>query len=121
MALSDTPKMNWLQLLVRAVLTPLAMIALLFIAAGRLAYWQAWVYVAISIGLLVLMGMFLSKDKGLIEERLNPKEGKAWDKFYWLSRSWRENLNHDGQNGARRRKFQGFARFFLRARRVLGG
>ena len=72
------------QMVLRALLAPILMIALLFLSAGTWQYWQAWVYFIINMVILVLMGTVLSPNSELVEERLNPKEGmKAWDKFYF--------------------------------------
>jgi hypothetical protein len=72
------------QMVLRALLAPVLMVGLLFLVAGRWNYWQAWVYTAMNTAVLVLMGTLLTKDAGLVEERLNPKEGmKSWDKFYF--------------------------------------
>jgi protein-S-isoprenylcysteine O-methyltransferase Ste14 len=71
-------------MVLRALLAPILMIALLFLSAGTWQYWQAWVYFIINMVILVLMGTVLSPNSELVEERLNPKEGmKAWDKFYF--------------------------------------
>lgn len=72
------------QMVLRAVLAPVVLIVLLFGLAGRLDYWQGWVYIALSTLIVGLQGLFLTPDKSLIEERLNPKEGvKAWDRLYF--------------------------------------
>lgn len=72
------------QMILRALLAPILMFGLLFLAAGRLAYWQAWVYITINIVVMILMVTVLTKNAGLVEERLNPKEGmKGWDKLYF--------------------------------------
>ena len=73
-----------LQLVLRGLLAPVFMFGLLFIAAGRLNYWQGWVYIGINILILLLMATVLSPRQELVEERLNPKEGmKGWDKLYF--------------------------------------
>lgn len=73
-----------LQIVLRAVLAPVFLAGLLFLLAGRLDYWQGWVYVLINLLVLLLMGTLLTKDRALVEERLNPKQGmKGWDKFYF--------------------------------------
>lgn len=73
-----------LQLVLRAVLGPTAMLGLLFLAAGRWDYWQGWVYLLLNLIVLLLMGTVFTKNSELVEERLNPKEGmKGWDKFYF--------------------------------------
>ena len=72
------------QMILRALLAPVMMVLLLFLAAGRWDYWQAWVYTGINMVLLLLMRILLTKDAGLVEERLNPRQGmKGWDKFYF--------------------------------------
>lgn len=72
------------QMALRAVLAPIVLFGLLFGLAGRLDYWQGWVYLVLSLGIGLLQGMVLTPDKSLIEERLNPKEGvKSWDRLYF--------------------------------------
>jgi len=53
----------------------------LFICAGRVDYWQGWVYVAIGLVMFTLNYTFLKIDPGLLEERAGPHEGtKSWDR-----------------------------------------
>jgi protein-S-isoprenylcysteine O-methyltransferase Ste14 len=63
----------------------LAAVALfLFIPAGRLDYWQGWVYLGLSLAVLLVTGWALRGDPQLIEERLRPGAGmKTWDKWYF--------------------------------------
>lgn len=59
--------------------------ALVFLAAGRLDYWQGWAYVAASLASVLLSGWLLRHDRGLVAERLRPGRGmKRWDKGYLL-------------------------------------
>jgi protein-S-isoprenylcysteine O-methyltransferase Ste14 len=72
------------QMVLRAGLAPVILLILLFGLAGRWNYWQGWVYVILNAFIVVLMGTVLTPNAGLIEERLNPKEGvKSWDKLYF--------------------------------------
>ena len=72
------------QLVLRALLAPIVMVVLLFLIAGTWYYWQAWIYLIINMVILILMSTILSPNAGLVEERLNPKQGmKGWDKFYF--------------------------------------
>jgi len=58
-------------------------IAITFIGAGRIDYWQGWIYNGLNI-IFLLMSYFLLP-RELIEERLRPKEGmKKWDKIYYI-------------------------------------
>lgn len=53
----------------------------IFISAGRIAYWQGLVYVAIGLIMLLLNLTVLSIDHQLLKERSKPGEGaKKWDK-----------------------------------------
>jgi protein-S-isoprenylcysteine O-methyltransferase Ste14 len=84
MTYTENRKLSRIQLLARAVLAPILMIALLFLLAGRWDYWQAWVYIFLNVVTLTLMATLFTKDRGLIEERLNPKRGiKSWDRIYF--------------------------------------
>jgi len=80
----DLSKKARRQMILRGLLAPVLMVGLLFLVAGRWDYWQAWIYTAINMIVLTLMGTLLTKNAELVEERLNPKEGmKGWDKFYF--------------------------------------
>ena len=58
-------------------------IAITFIGAGRIDYWQGWIYNGLNIVFLILSYFLLSRE--LIKERLKPKEGmKKWDKIYYI-------------------------------------
>jgi len=55
-------------------------ITITFIGAGRINYWQGWIYNGLNIIFLMLSYFLLSRE--LMEERLKPKEGiKKWDKI----------------------------------------
>jgi Putative protein-S-isoprenylcysteine methyltransferase len=55
-------------------------IAITFIGAGRIDYWQGWIYNGLNIIFLMMSYFLLPRE--LIEERLKPKEGmKKWDKI----------------------------------------
>lgn len=57
----------WLSLVVLAVVMSL----LLFIAAGTIHYWQAWVYLSIFMGASILTTLYLMKnDQALLERRM---------------------------------------------------
>ena len=61
------------------------LVVLLFVAGGRLSYWQAWLYLSANVLFLGLTLWTLRDDASLRQERLFPGRGmKAWDKTYWL-------------------------------------
>ena len=72
------------QLILRGLVAPVYMFGLLFLAAGRWDYWQGWVYLGLNTMILLLMGLVLTKNMALVEERLSPGHGmKGWDKVYF--------------------------------------
>lgn len=75
------------QIILRAVITPIFIVLLLFLLAGRWDYWQGWVYIGLILLNELLMTAILNRNKELMEERINPKGGiKTWDKVYfWIT------------------------------------
>jgi protein-S-isoprenylcysteine O-methyltransferase Ste14 len=61
------------------------MAGLVFLASGRLDYWQGWVFICINAAIVVMTPGLMRKDPGLAAERLHPGKGtKWWDKIYWM-------------------------------------
>jgi len=55
-----------------SLLGAIAMAALLFIPAGTLGYWQAWVFLAVFVGASAAITVYLAtKDPKLLERRMN--------------------------------------------------
>jgi len=74
---------------VRLLFSYLAGIAVLavfvFAAAGRLDYWQGWLFLTATGAVFAVSTRLVSSDNGLIAERLRPGRGmKWWDKGYYL-------------------------------------
>jgi protein-S-isoprenylcysteine O-methyltransferase Ste14 len=73
-----------LQIALRTVAGLGAVALFLFIPAGRLDYWQGWVYLGLSLAVLLVTRWVLRGNPQLIEERLKPGAGiKTWDKWYF--------------------------------------
>jgi len=73
------------QIIIRGTLVPVILIAVTFWLAGRIDYWQGWVYNGLNSIILALTFVTLSGKKDLIEERLKPGPGmKVWDKIYFI-------------------------------------
>ncbi len=69
---------------IRTVIGDVVLGVVLFVAAGDLAWWPAWAYMALLVvrTVLPLTGP-LRFDEGLIEERLSRKPGvKPWDRYF---------------------------------------
>jgi protein-S-isoprenylcysteine O-methyltransferase Ste14 len=72
--------MKAFKLFIKSFIGTLAFLSILFLSAGRLNYWQGWLFASVSFVSLIL-NSFVLADKDLAEERSTPKAGvKSWDK-----------------------------------------
>jgi protein-S-isoprenylcysteine O-methyltransferase Ste14 len=68
----------------RALIAPVIILALVFVPAGRLDYWQGWLYVALSVASLGATWAVMRDNPELVAERLRPGQGmQLWDKWYF--------------------------------------
>jgi len=71
-------------MLVRIYAFFLLTMSILFILAGRLTYWQGWLFGGTYFILLVIISIKFTDRKDLIYERLKPGPGvKWWDKIFF--------------------------------------
>ena len=81
---SVTSIISW-KTIIRFIVTTLFMLSILFLAAGRLDWWEAWAYVANALVILfVSRAILIIKNPDLAKERgeAAQKEGvKPWDKI----------------------------------------
>jgi protein-S-isoprenylcysteine O-methyltransferase Ste14 len=69
------------QLFLKSLTGTLFFLLILFISAGRIDYWQGWLYASVCIISVLLNSLLITKNKELAEERSTVKEGtKSWDK-----------------------------------------
>lgn len=67
--------------LVASTLTTLVFLGILLVSAGRLDYWQAWLYASVSMLANLCTRLVLRKTPEVARERAKPGEGaKRWDK-----------------------------------------
>jgi len=73
------------KLILKSFLVFLVLAVIIFLAAGKLDYWQGWVYTGLNICVLVITVVVLADKPGLIRERLRPGKGmKQWDKIFFI-------------------------------------
>jgi protein-S-isoprenylcysteine O-methyltransferase Ste14 len=74
--------MKTIQLTLKSLSVSLFFFLALFISAGRINYWQGWLYISMNL-IMTLMTVLASKgNTELMSERLKPGKGtKKWDKF----------------------------------------
>jgi len=64
------------------IVTPIALMAILLLTAGRWDYWQAWFLTGLTLILLVVNLTVMRNTPDVINERLAPGRGwKQWDKL----------------------------------------
>jgi protein-S-isoprenylcysteine O-methyltransferase Ste14 len=81
---TDQPKKpSYRRIVVRACLFVFLLCISIFVLAGRVNYWQGWLFVAAYLSFLVLTLVLLSGSKDLLKERLRPGPGtKWWDRLF---------------------------------------
>lgn len=71
-------------MVVRTVASFSVLFLLIFVAAGRIGYWQGWAYLALNLALLLANGAILVLNPELASERMRPGAGtKGWDRLYF--------------------------------------
>ncbi|MBN1860008.1 MAG: isoprenylcysteine carboxylmethyltransferase family protein, partial [Candidatus Thermoplasmatota archaeon] len=74
-----------IRLIMKSLGILLMFVAVTFLTAGRLDYWQGWVFNGLNFLFIFLTYLFLIDRKDLIKERMKPGEGmKRWDKIYYM-------------------------------------
>jgi len=74
-----------IRLILKSLCTMLVFVVITFLAAGRLDYWQGWVFNGLNFFFIFLTFYVLRGRKDLIKERLKPGKGmKHWDKIYYV-------------------------------------
>jgi protein-S-isoprenylcysteine O-methyltransferase Ste14 len=74
-----------IKLILKSLSVFLVFILITFLAAGRLDYWQGWVFNGLNIFFILLTFLVLRDQKDLIKERLQPGKGmKQWDRIYYM-------------------------------------
>ena len=76
-------KLTFFAMVVRGILLFILIIVFLFVIAGRLDYWQGWLFGGITVGFFLLTVVLLRHNPELALERQRPGPGmKSWDKAY---------------------------------------
>ncbi|UCF12965.1 MAG: isoprenylcysteine carboxylmethyltransferase family protein [Thermoplasmatales archaeon] len=73
-----------IKLVMKSISIFIVFLAVTFITAGRLDYWQGWVFNGLNIFFILVTYIVLIDQKDLIKERLKPGKGmKKWDRVYY--------------------------------------
>jgi len=73
-----------IKLMLKSISIFIVFIIITFITAGKLDYWQGWVFNGLNILFILLTYIVLIDRKDLIKERLKPGKGmKQWDRVYY--------------------------------------
>ena len=61
------------------------LVTLLLLIAGRSNYWQAWIFGAVNMVIMIILFSVFAEKIGIIRERMHPGIGtKWWDKVFWM-------------------------------------
>ncbi|MHB9094975.1 MAG: methyltransferase family protein, partial [Eubacteriales bacterium] len=81
---SEQNKQDYWRITAIGLFTRLLMTAVIFISAGRITYWQGWVFSGISVLRVLISSLVFVNKTDLIEERAKPGPGtKWWDKILY--------------------------------------
>ena len=73
-----------IKLVLKSISIFIVFIIITFITAGRLDYWEGWLFNGLNIFFILVTYVVLIDQKDLIKERLKPGKGmKRWDKVYY--------------------------------------
>jgi protein-S-isoprenylcysteine O-methyltransferase Ste14 len=78
-------KPSYLKIMIRTWLFVFLISISIFILAGRINYWQGWLFIAGYISFFLIYSVSFANKKEFILERAKPGPGrKSWDKFFFL-------------------------------------
>jgi protein-S-isoprenylcysteine O-methyltransferase Ste14 len=82
----EAPKtINYVRFTIRGTIGSLILFLFLFVPAGRLNYWQGWLYLAVTILFMILFLVLFRQKADLLQERIKPGPGiKWWDKIFFV-------------------------------------
>lgn len=73
----------WVKAAISQVSLFILIAVMLFAAAGRVDYWQGWLYIIVMVFISIASLAIFSKKPALIKERIKPGPGtKWWDKIF---------------------------------------
>lgn len=76
-------KFSYRKTMIRSFISIIAIGVAIFALAGRLDYWQGWLFFSIFLIFMIAASVFFVKKPDLIQERLRPGPGvKWWDKIF---------------------------------------
>ena len=71
-------------MMIRSFISIIAIGVAIFALAGRLDYWQGWLFFSILLIFMTGFGVFFTKKQDLMQERVGPGSGvKWWDKIFF--------------------------------------
>jgi protein-S-isoprenylcysteine O-methyltransferase Ste14 len=81
----EQKKSRDLGVLIKGILALLVMLALIFFIAGRIDYWQGWVFGMVTFFIVLALFVKFSDISEIMRERAKPgSETKWWDKLFWM-------------------------------------
>jgi len=77
-------KPSYQKIMIRIYAVFALMVASIFLTAGRLDYWQGWIFSSIYFAVILVATVFYRHNRDLLAERIKPGPGvKWWDKIFF--------------------------------------
>ncbi|MBE0515869.1 MAG: isoprenylcysteine carboxylmethyltransferase family protein [Methanophagales archaeon] len=81
---TNKESLEYLKIVLKGFFALVLIIAFIFLLAGRLTYWQGWVFSIVTVLLVVIQLIVFADKTDLVKERFKPGPGtKWWDKVFW--------------------------------------
>jgi protein-S-isoprenylcysteine O-methyltransferase Ste14 len=82
---SEGKKSNKIKSIIMGFLALSVMITIMLLLAGRIDFWQAWLFATVNLIIILVLFTAFSGMTKLIKERMKPGVGtKRWDKIFWM-------------------------------------
>jgi len=76
---------EYTRIIIKGVIKLSIFLAAMFLIAGRIDYWQGWLFSGIVVIHVFVTAIMLSDTPDLVKERVKPGPGiKWWDKIFWV-------------------------------------
>ena len=74
-----------LGVLIKGFLALLILLAIIFLIAGRIDYWQGWIFGIVNFIIVLFLSLKFSDISELMKERVRPGSDTLWwDKLFWI-------------------------------------
>lgn len=75
---------SYIRIVIQGIFSLLLVLAMLFLSAGTISYWQGWAFCGVTVLIVVAQIFMFSGKNDLVKERMKPGAGmKWWDRIFY--------------------------------------